>query len=286
MAATPITPALGENSFTCPHCGAVAHQTWYKLYMNVFDKDTMPSMPVEDVLQRIEADRDFSPEGRASLKDYFTKKLAAKPFQELHEQSSYLRAQLDNVWASECYSCDNFSIWVADELVFPHQKYSVAPNADMPDHIKRDFMEAAAVVDTSARGAAALLRLCIQKIVIVLGEKGDNLNYDIGQLVEKRVITVGIQKALDVVRVVGNNAVHPGVIDLNDNKAIATQLFNVVNVIVESTIAAPKHIQTMYETIVPESARAAIEKRDAPKLLENAVKEGTKAQTAKGDKTP
>ena len=131
----------------------------------------------------------------------------------------------------------------------------------MPEDIKTDFLEAAAIVDTSARGAAALLRLCIQKIVVHLGEKGKDLNHDIGKLVEKGRINEAIQKALDVVRVVGNNAVHPGVIDFNDNKAIATKLFRLVNVIVESTIAAPKHIEEMYETVMPETALVAIEKR-------------------------
>ena len=141
----------------------------------------------------------------------------------------------------------------------------MTPNAEMPDRVKVDFLEAASIVDISARGAGALLRLCIQKIAVVLGETGENLNHDIGQLVEKRVITPAIQKALDVVRVVGNNAVHPGLTDFNDNKSMAVKLFGLVNVIVESTIAAPKHIQTMYESVVPETARAAIEKRDTPK---------------------
>jgi hypothetical protein len=280
MTATPITPVLGAKSFTCPHCGAIAHQTWYKLFLDTFENGSKPTMPVDDVLQRIDANRELSSEARANLKKYFARKLTCKPFREVHEQACYSRSEIENTWTSQCYSCNAFSMWVADELVFPHQKYLVMPNAEMPDHVKRDFMEAAAVVDISARGAAALLRLCIQKIVMVLGEKGDNLNYDIGQLVEKRIITAGIQKALDVVRVVGNNAVHPGEIDFNDNKAVAIQLFNVVNVIVESTIAAPKHIQTMYESIVPETVRAAIEKRDAPKLLEDAVKEGSATEGA------
>ena len=81
----------------------------------------------------------------------------------------------------------------------------------MPEDVRADFLEAASIVDASARGAAALLRLCIQKIVMALGGRGNNLNEDIGNLVEQRLIPQSIQQALDVVRVVGNNAVHPGV---------------------------------------------------------------------------
>jgi hypothetical protein len=52
-----------------------------------------------------------------------------------------------------------------------------------------------------------------------------------------------IQKALDVVRVIGNKAVHPGQIDLRDDKATASKFFALVNLIVEATITSPKHVQ-------------------------------------------
>ena len=171
---------------------------------------------------------------KVRLIHHYEKVLRRKPFDYKHRDLTYLEWQLDNVWASECYSCKDYALWVADTLVYPHQEYGVEPNAEMPEDVKMDFLEAAAIVNTSARGAAALLRLCIQKIVVHLGEKGGNdLNREIGNLVEKGRISAAIQQALDVVRVVGNNAVHPGVIDFNDNKAVAIQLFGLVNVIVE-----------------------------------------------------
>jgi hypothetical protein len=61
--------------------------------------------------------------------------------------------------------------------------------------------------------------------------------------------------------VIGNNAVHPGQIDLRDDKATAIKLFNLVNLIVEAMIATPKHIEQMYEKL-PSGALKAIEKRD------------------------
>jgi hypothetical protein len=258
-----IAPALGEHSFSCPNCGAIAHQTWYNLFLKQYEKDSSPWMPGQDILEKLE--RDFGPDADGSTREYFKKKISKKPFCEDLQQAAWLSGQFDNVYASECYSCNRYSIWVADELIYPHQKYSVSPAADMPEDVETDFLEAASIADASARGAAALLRLCIQKVVVVLGGKGNNLNEDIGKLVEQRLIPESIQQALDVVRVVGNNAVHPGVIDLKDNKAIASRLFGLVNVIVETTIAGPKHVKNIYESIVPESARKAIEKRDAPK---------------------
>lgn len=172
-----------------------------------------------------------------------------------------------NVSASKCFSCGSLSIWRADELIYPLNHVAIEPNEGMPADVKADFLEANEIVDKSPRGAAALLRLCIQKLMVHLSEKGKNINDDIASLVQKGLDS-RIQKALDVVRVVGNSAVHPGQIDFNDDKTIATKLFGLVNVIVESQITQRRHIEEMYQDIVPDSVKEQIEKRDAPKQIE------------------
>src|SRR5262249_31998850 len=156
------------------------------------------------------------------------------------KNSKYPNTELMNVHASKCFSCDRIALWRADELIYPVNHISIAPTEGMPDDVKADFIEANEILDKSPRGAAALLRLSIQKLMVHLEEKGENINADIGSLVKKG-LDPRIQKALDVVRVVGNNAVHPGQIDLNDDKTIATKLFGLVNVIVESQITQEKH---------------------------------------------
>ena len=70
-----------------------------------------------------------------------------------------------------------------------------------------------------------------------------------------------VQKSLDVVRVVGNEAVHPGSIDLRDDRDTALQLLNLVNLIADQMITHPKAVHSMYE-MLPEGKRAAIEQRN------------------------
>jgi Domain of unknown function (DUF4145) len=104
-------------------------------------------------------------------------------------------------------------------------------------------------------------------LLVELGEKGDNINEDIGSLVKKG-LEIEIQQALDVVRVVGNNAVHPGTIDLKDDAGIALALLQLINLVVERRIATQKRIGEMFANLSP-GAREQIEKRDGSKLIEN-----------------
>jgi hypothetical protein len=265
MAAKQIVPALGLDSFSCPHvnCGAIAHQTWFKCYVAGYGKENKPWIPTAEILESFKGQKI----GDDLIKG-FERRFHKEVFLEVEADASYSKTELASVVVSKCYSCNGMSVWRGDELIYPLNNVAVIPNEGMPPDVKADFLEANEILDKSPRGAAALLRLCVQKLLVHLGEKGKNINDEIGNLVEKG-LDARIQKALDVVRVVGNNAVHPGQIDLRDDKTLATKLFGLVNVIVESQITQAEHIDQMYEMVVPETVKAQIEKRDAPKQIED-----------------
>ena len=159
-----------------------------------------------------------------------------------------------------CTHCRNFSIWHDGSMIFPDSSQAPLPNPDLPGEIKKDYEEARKIINRSPRGAAALLRLCIQKLCASLGESGKNINNDIASLVKKG-LNPKIQKSLDIVRVIGNEAVHPGTIDLRDNIGVATQLCKIINIIAEAMITQPKMIDNMYDEL-PEEKIKQIEKRD------------------------
>ena len=158
-----------------------------------------------------------------------------------------------------CSHCREPSYWFDGKLFHPPSA-GPPPNPDLDPEIIEDYNEARRTVNDSPRGAAALLRLCIQKLMVQLGEKGKNINDDIKNLVKKG-LPIEIQRALDIVRVIGNNAVHPGELDIKDDLPTAMSLFELVNQIVESMISQPKKIEELYGRL-PESDKKAIENRD------------------------
>ena len=71
-----------------------------------------------------------------------------------------------------------------------------------------------------------------------------------------------------MVRVIGNNAVHPGAIDLRDDKATGATLLQLINLVVDRRISTQKRIAEMYNNLPPR-ALEQIEKRDALKQIQN-----------------
>jgi hypothetical protein len=159
-----------------------------------------------------------------------------------------------------CQHCNAPSLWCGNDQYFPSGGAVPPPNSDLPDKIRSDYEEAREILGRSPRGAGALLRLAIQKLCKHLGQHGENLNDDIGELV-KNGLPRGVQRALDIVRVIGNEAVHPGQIDLRDTPETAIALFGLVNLISEKMISEPKEIAAIYEAL-PKTKRDAIDKRD------------------------
>jgi len=159
-----------------------------------------------------------------------------------------------------CEHCKKFSIWHEWKMIYPELSGVESPNSDLSADIQKDYQEAASILQKSPRGAAALLRLAIQKLMVQLGEKGKDLNTDIANLVKKG-LPIKVQQSLDALRVIGNEAVHPGELDLRDDQKTAEQLFKLVNFITEKMITEPKEIEEIYNKI-PDSKKQQIEKRN------------------------
>lgn len=217
-----VAPQYGANNFTCPYCGVLAEQKW-----------------TDEVCGRNNIDGQY----------YFCKTISTANFVDKRRIS-----------VSTCNSCHRLHLWYEGKMILPRISNIPMPIDEMPEKVKEIYNEARDVFPNSAKAAAALLRLALQNLCIQLGGKGKNINDDIGELVRKG-LPVEIQKALDIVRVVGNNAVHPGELNLEDNSENAADLFDIINIIVDNRIIQPKKINDFYNSL-PKGALDGIEKRD------------------------
>lgn len=255
-----VAPSVRETSFNCPHCGTLTTQTWHSLVAARNSEDSrLPHIIGRNEEPPWKDDQDLSSDLRADLDAGFARQKEGRVSLGL-ERQLYKQPVVENLNISSCYNCGEISVWLHEQLVHPLRGTAPPPNLDMPADVLRDYREADRVLVVSPRGAAALLRLAIQKLCVALGKPGQNLNKDIGSLVEAG-LSKKVQRALDAVRVIGNESVHPGQIDMRDDRATAESLFSLVNVIVRIMISENREIDEMYDKI-PADKRKAIEDRD------------------------
>lgn len=236
------SPAPGRDAFHCPYedCGAYAHQTW-----------RMAGASAEGLGRQIMGVlRARKDEPRGSL---------TAPGVEFES-----RAVL-GFGLSECSRCGRVSVWVGNQIAWPRVSQAQPPNPDLPEQVKKDYLEAATIARLSPRGAAALLRLAVQRLCQDLSEERE-LNDAIGDLVANGLHPI-VQEALDSVRLIGNEAVHPGQMGLEDDHETVARLFMLLNVIAEQMITRPKEVREVYMGL-PEEKRNQIDKRDG-KVSEN-----------------
>ncbi len=242
------TPKLMSEKFECPHCNTLAMQDW-------INKDSL--------LQIIfQLNRHIFLSSRIGMQSYAQETI--DEFLNLLESSmpkSFTSSFPDDIAIATCHACQKSTIWINEEIIFPRYLPVAQPNIDLNQDIQSLYIEAANIFNDSPKGATAILRLALQKLLMQVGKDGKNINNNIKELVAEG-LSPKIQKALDSLRVVGNNAVHPGTINLDDNKEIALKLFQILNLIANELITKPKEIDEFYNDVVPDETKEHINTRD------------------------
>lgn len=242
------TPKFKNSKFQCPHCKTLAQQNWVDV--------KSASKTINAIIQHFYFDY------RTQIDDYDQKSIS----RFITEVNNFLQLSIRNyiperLSIATCKACNDFSLWIDGILVLPKKMMIPNPNPDIDEDIKDLYKEASSIITESPKGATALLRLCLQKLLIQLGKNGKNINNDIKELVAEG-LSPKIQRALDILRVIGNNAVHPGQINIDDNKEIALKLFSILNFIADEMITKPKELETLYNEVIPEKTKEHINQRD------------------------
>jgi hypothetical protein len=268
MAGRRVPPSPEATAFNCPHCDTLTTQTWFRLGAERLANSGLPSIWTEAEVEHAIAEftsaarkrgDEVNPSEVQDFREEMTRRASGRPL--LFGDSEYFDQQVANLHLTRCFECKKLAVWRYNTLLWPAATEAPEANPDLPDAVAVIYEEAASVLGSSPRAAAALLRLCIELLCKHLGGTGSDLNADIGALVG-RGLDPRVQRALDIVRVIGNDAVHPGSIDPSDDRPAAEELFRLVNLISEIMITQPKHIDDMYGAI-PEGKRKAIEERNA-----------------------
>lgn len=241
-------PEYRSENFKCPHCKVTSQQMW-------FDQQLSSS-----IVNQIISHSYY--EYRSGIVDYKQDAISAFINTNKAVVANGLKQYIPTALAvSTCATCNDITLWVNKEVVYPNKNSIAPPNSDLDEGIQSLYIEAANIYNDSPKGSTALLRLALQKMLKQVGKDGDNINNDIKELVADG-LSAKIQQALDLVRVVGNNAVHPGQIDLDDGNDVALKLFHLLNFIANELITKPKELEDLYTEIVPEETRKHIDQRD------------------------
>lgn len=165
-----VEPQLGAESFSCPHCNAVAHQDWYGLFLKPENATEAVVLAPQDAITLLEGD-----EEERQREEQFLERLKNNDITYQYEKyPQSVKVKMVNLHLSSCANCNGLSVWVRDRLVFPVKV------AERPDLVAADFEEAATILNKSPRGAAALIHLCVQTL-IPLEESGKYLDDEIGR---------------------------------------------------------------------------------------------------------
>lgn len=240
-------PVVWKEKFICPHCKVLAQQDWtnsrqisrhLKYIVSVLYLDYRPTIGA------------YKQETVKEFHDFCVSKISEKSSTDFVS---------DAFSFAKCHSCSETSVWHKREIIYPRLSYLPAPNEDMNDEIKKLYLEAATIFQDSPRASAALLRLSVEKLCEQLGETG-TLNACIGNLV-KNGLNQTIQQALDYCRVIGNEAVHPGQINIEENTDMVSTLFYLVNDIAQEMITKPREMGEKYSSL-PAEKRKQVQNRD------------------------
>lgn len=168
--------------------------------------------------------------------------------------------------AAECGSCQQMSIWLDHEMVYPsRQQLGNPPHPDLPPDVRDLYTEAAQVAVPSRRAGAALARAAVEKLLRHLDPDASN-----SAKLDKRIerirpkVSATLAKMLEVIRVSGNGAVHVDdepddivvlMLDEDQGPELIEWMLDTINNLADELITWPRQADELFAKL-PEKVRA------------------------------
>ncbi|MGH0487453.1 DUF4145 domain-containing protein [Bacillus mycoides] len=230
-------PRLHAEVFNCPHCKCTTKFEWHLLSCRSGNLTFIGWQLYKERPRLVSNQIDSDADG-------YTNTGSSKKIEQDNIEKDW------KLHISICSICHQHLLWKDGNIIYPNKHGVDDPNLDMPKAVRDLYNEARSIVQLSPKSSCALLRLGLEKLLIELKcPKGNNIYQNIKLLKERDNINDVVFDALDAVRLVGNNAVHPGKIKIDDNPKIAITLFWLLNFIVEELISKPAKVREFRESL-------------------------------------
>ena len=241
-------PKYFGKSFNCPHCRVYSRQEWGYLRSRDFNDEDYDSNTEYDSPELVDYNTGYE------YPDSNIKYVGPDPLGDICLDDSFA--------VSRCYHCKKWVLWKDLKIIYPRSITVENPNPDMPEVAKGWYMESAQILQDSPRASAALLRLALQEIInkVVKGGEKNDINENIRIL--SKEVDEDTWKAMDLIRIIGNNAVHPGEIQVEEENT--EYMYNLLNIIVQKTISNKKQIGDRFKRL-PKSIKESINRRNNKK---------------------
>jgi hypothetical protein len=251
-----VSPTIDQLAFNCPHCHALARQFWFSVHADPLKADEKPVVANGETAAALAfADADESERER---KVKWAERMASgRPFLEVRRE--FRNRDVRNVSISYCFNCNEICLWVVDQLVWPRCASGQEQKLHASPDVRLENEEASHTLDASPRGAAAFLRLAIEKLCKDLGNSEESPRPEVAPHFQED-LDARVQKVLDAMRIIESNATPPDPIGVADTPATAETLSGLVNMICEKMIIEPRHLQALY-TKMRDGAQSAFEQR-------------------------
>ena len=134
------------------------------------------------------------------------------------------KCQQLNILLQSRSAIDDEVFW--EDVIYPASTTAVSVGPGVPDNLRNYYLEAAKVLEVSARASAVLSRRILQAILLEQGYTARVLGQQIDAVLNEtnpdRILPLAIRRTVDAVRKFGNFSAHP-VADLETQQSIEVE---------------------------------------------------------------